>query len=341
MSVRCAKLDEIQSWNNYISANPGGGNILQGKEFLEIKAKSGWKIKYLFVDDRAVAIMERKIPILGKFWYIPKGPSSNSFQDLTEIIKKLTVYAKKIKVFCIKIEPEIITNSASYPKDWYPTMPVQPNFATILLDLSPSIEIILEKLNQKGRHAIKRAERDGVKVNAVLPTDINCKIMYNLMRETGKNSGFVVRPEKYYRTFYQHYKDNGQLFFAYYNNEVVAGAFAIVQGKKSMYKDGASVRVKPAYGASHLLQWQVIKWAKQSGSLIHDLAGTPPINDIHNPNHPLYNVGKFKRQFNNKITEYVGAFNVSVSPMRAKFWNKIAEKLTKKLYFIVHKESFY
>ena len=341
MSIQLATKEEINHWNNLINANPDGGNILQGKEFLEQKAEAGWKIHYILVDNRAVGVMEKPVPLLGKVWYIPKGPSTVSVNDLKKLLNVLIPFAKKHGVFSIKIEPELPHDIDISGLGAYRTKPVQYNYSTVLVDISPSLDEILAHMNQKGRHAVRRAERDGVVVKLVDVTDENCEVMYSLLAETGRGAGFPIRPKGYYKSFYRRYGKNGQLFLAYYEDRAVAGAFAMVQGKKSMYKDGASVRDRPAYGASHLLQWHVIQWAKNKGSLLHDLAGAPPINRTRDATHPLYSVGRFKRQFNNETTEYIGAYNIAVRPIRARIWNKFGEKLVRKLYFMTKHESYY
>lgn len=326
-------------------ANPDGGNILQGAEFLAQKARAGWTIRHVLVGERAVGVMEKSIFGLGKVWYVPKGPSTTSVEDLDGLLAELVPFARKHGVFSIKIEPELDHTTDMSPLvakyHLHYATPVQYNYATVLVDLSPSEDEIMKSLNQKGRHAIRRAERDGVTVERVEPTDDNCQTMYNMLRATGEGAGFPVRPYEYYRDFYQAYGDNGGLFIAYYDGQPVAGGFAMVQGAKSMYKDGASVRERPAYGASHLLQWRIIQWAKSRGSKTHDLAGAPPVAHAHDQTHPFYAIGKFKRQFHNEITEYVGAYDVPVRPLQAKLWYAIGEKLVRKLYFMRHGESWY
>lgn len=343
MSVQT--IENKSSWNQLVDNGPNGGNILQGREFLEQKAKSGWAIRYLDVNSRAVGVMEKKIPLLGKVWYTPKGPSTDSVADLDQILNELVPFARKNKVFTTKIEPELPhdTDMAQLIDKYslLKTSPVQYNYATVIVDLAPSENDIMKSLHQKGRHALRRAERDGVAVKQVEPNEENCRQMYKLLRATGQSAGFAVRRYEYYRDFYQAYGDNGGLFFAYFHDQIVAGAFAVVQGRKSMYKDGASLRARPAYGASHLLQWHVIKWAKAKGSLSHDLAGAPPIAHAHDQSHPFYAIGKFKRQFNNQITEYIGAYDVPIISWKAKLWHSKLEKVVRKLYFMKNKESWY
>lgn len=341
MAIRFAAPDEIDQWNTHIIANPDGGNVLQGREFMEVKAKSGWKIRYIFVGSRALSVMEKRIPLLGKVWYCPKGPSTTSIKDLKELLTALKPFANKHGVFTIKIEPELDHTTDMSSLGLLKTRPIQYNYATVLVDLSPSLDEIMKNLNQKGRHAIRRAERDGVTVKAVDANKENCQTMFKLFQETSEGAGFVIRSPQYYEDFYELYGENGQLFFAYVEHKPVAGAFAMVQGEKSMYKDGASVRERPVYGASHLLQWHVIQWAKQKGSKEHDLAGCPPITEIKNPDHPFYGMGRFKTSFNKEVTEYVGAYEVPIRSLKAKIWTKFIEKVVRRLYFMQHKESWY
>lgn len=347
LSMKCHLLSPVSQndWNQKIIANPDGGNVLQGWEFLQQKAHAGWEIRYLDVSGRAVGVMEKAIPLFGRIWYVPKGPSATSVNDLGELLSELVPFAKQHGVVSIKIEPELPHDTDMSPLierfGLTKTTPVQYNYATVVVDLSPSLDEILMSFTQKGRHAVRRAERDGVVVRRVEPSDEHCRTMYELLLETGRGAGFPVRHFEYYRDFYQAYGDNGGLFFAYVDDVPVAGAFAMVQGEKSMYKDGASVRDRPAYGASHLLQWHVIQWAKARGSLSHDLAGAPPIASVHDKTHPFYAIGRFKRQFNDAITECVGAYEVPVVGWKAKLWHRYLEKVVRKLYFMRHKESWY
>ncbi len=343
MKTRFATSAELRNWNDLIINNPDGGNILQGKEFIDQKKLAGWKNLHLLINGRAVSIMEKSIPLLGKIWYCPKGPSTTSIDDLAMLINHLKPFARQHGVFSIKIEPELDHSVDMLPLGLIKTKPVQLNFSTVYINLSPLLDEILLSLNQKGRHAIRRAERDGVTTKRVPANEENCEIMYGLFMETAAGAGFPIRPREYYKNFYHAYEKDGrgQLFFAFYEGTPVAGAFAMVQGTKSMYKDGASIRDRTAYGASHLLQWDVIKWAKQKGSLSHDLAGVPPIEEAKNPDHPFYGLARFKTSFNKEITQYVGAYEIPISPFKARLWNKLLEKVIRRLYFKLHQQSFY
>lgn len=345
MTVRFATHDEIEDWNARIITNPDGGNIFQGYEFANQKILGGWTPRFVMAGDLALTVLEKKF--LGyKLWYAPKGPGVTSVRELDNLLPDLQAFARKNHVFAIKIEPELTKKDETLADlmklGLQKVRPIQPNFSTITLDISGDTEAILANLNQKGRHAIRRAERDGVTVQRVATSEENCRKMYDLLALTAKGS-FSIRSYNYYKTFWQRYSDSGlgQLFFAYFDGNVVAGAFALTLGKKSTYKDGASVRERTAYGASHLLQWEVIRWAKEKGSLVHDLCGAPPSDQINNPDHPHYGIGRFKTSFNKEVTDYVGAYDLVINPTLYALWIRIGERIAMRLYAYRHHESYY
>lgn len=346
MSFRFATDTEIEQWNDRILTNPDKGNVFQGYEFAEQKRLGGWTPRFVVADTISLTILEKYVFGLGHIWYIPKGPGITAVRQLDNILAPLKKFAAKHNVFIVKIEPELIKQPETLADllklHLVKTSPIQPNFSTITVDLAPDIDTIMANLNQKGRHAIRRAERDGVTVSQVPPSDENCKTMFTLLADTAEGS-FRIRDYDYYKSFWQRYNDanQGQLFFAHDGDRLVAGAYALVFGTKSTYKDGASVRERTVYGASHLLQWNVIKWAKSKGATIHDLCGAPPSDQIKNPDHPHYGIGRFKTSFNKEVTDYVGAYDIVVKPLQYRLWVSIGERIALRLYNYQHNESYY
>jgi len=346
MIIRFANTDEIKQWNDLILANPDKGNVFQGLEFAGQKQQSGWTPQYVIAGAIAITVLQKSILGLGKLWYLPKGPGITSVRELDGILGDLKTFARKNGVFAIKIEPELIdsdeTRADLLKLGLIKVSPIQPNFSTVTLDISSDIDTIMASLNQKGRHAINRAKRDGVTVQQVESNDENCTLMYGLLAATAEGS-FRIRHYDYYKTFWQRYANTGQgqLFFAYVDGKVAAGAYAVTFGTKSTYKDGASIRERTVYGASHLLQWHVIEWAKSKGSVIHDFCGSPPASEIKNPEHPHYGIGRFKTSFNKEVTDYIGAWDIIINPNTYKIWSKVGERIVLRIHNQLHHENWY
>ena len=344
--IRFATDDEQPTWDDRVIANPDGGNVFQGTVFADMKRRGGWTPRYVVAGALVLLVLEKSIPLIGKLWYVPKGPGVRTMRQLDDLLPDLHDFARQQGVFLLKIEPELRQASETVADllklGLVKADPIQPNFSTVLIDLSPELEAVLAGLNQKGRHAIKRAERDGAVAEAVEATDENCRTMYQLFSATAEGS-FRIRSFDYYRAFWQGYaaKGQGQLFFASVDGKVVAGAYALIYGNKSTYKDGASSRERSVYGVSHLLQWRVIEWAKQRGSVVHDLCGVPPLSEIANPEHPHYGLGRFKTSFNKEVTEYVGVYELVISPRGYNLWKSIGERLALSVHNRRYRENFY
>ena len=344
MSVRFATPSEVENWDKLILSNPDKGNIFSSYEFALQKETGGYKAYYVIVDELAITVLEKNAPTLGKLWYLPKGPEIISFKELWPILTELAAFAKRNGVFAIRIEPEL--DRSEQPTltrhGLIKTKPIIPNPSTITLDISDDLDSVLMKLPQKGRHAIRRAERDGVIVKQVETNEKNCQIMYEMLIETAKGK-FGIRGYDYFQTFWRRFESAGfgQLFFAYFEGEVVAGAYAMVFGTKSTYKDGASTHTRSVYGASHLLQWRVIEWSKSHGAEVHDFCGSPPSDEIDNPNHKHYGIGLFKTAFNRTVTDYVGCYDFVINPTKYKIWIKFGEKVAHRLHYYKHHDSYY
>lgn len=344
MNVRFATEEEINRWNEHIIANPDGGNVFASYEFAMQKKLGHYHPSFIFVDDIAITVLEKR-PLPGlKLWYLPKGPGVTTTKEVFEILESLKPFAKKHSVFAIRIEPEldISIQSTLSRHGLIKANPIIPNPSTIIMDIKPSLDKIMDSLPQKGRHAIRRAERDGVEIKQVEATDENCMLMYELLLETAQDR-FGIRDYHYFHTFWQRFEkeDMGQMFFAYFDGKIVAGAFATVLGKKSTYKDGASSRKHSAYGASHLLQWHIISWAKSKGATQHDLCGSPPSDKVGDSNHRHYGIGLFKTAFNKKVTDYVGCYDFIVRPFIYRLWSSVGERIVKRLYYYRHHDIYY
>jgi len=344
MPVRFATPQEILTWDSLILSNPDGGNVFSSLEYAEQKSTGGYKPRFLIVGKLAVTVLEKNTPPLGKLWYLPKGPNVTTSKAVFDALQKIQPFAAKRGAFAIRIETEL-------PRTQQPTLtrhgmkkaaPIIPNPSTITLDLSPKLDDIIMSLPQKGRHAIRRAERDGVTAALVPATDKNCKTMYALLSETAEGQ-FGIRGFDYYKTFWQRFEKAGygQLFFASFEGKVIAGAYAMTYGTKSTYKDGASIRKRTTYGASHFLQWNVIEWAKSRGALVHDFCGSPPSDELDNPDHPHHGIGLFKTAFNKQVTDYIGCYDLVISPIRYAAWTKLGERVYRHFYYKRTKDYYY
>ena len=100
----------------------------------------------------------------------------------------------------------------------------------------------------------------------------------------------------------------GHLYFATYDDQVVAGAFITRYGPNAWYKDGGSTRDQPHVMASRLLQWRIIRDLAADGVERYDLGHVPPPDE---PDAPGHGILVFKSAFARDVLEYMPAFQLS------------------------------
>ena len=72
---------------------------------------------------------------------------------------------------------------------------------------------------------------------------------------------------------------------------------------------------------NYLLQWEMIRWAIEKKCRIYDFRGVS--GDLNEEN-PLYGLYKFKKGFNSELVEFIGEFDMVISP----FWNSTIKLAT-------------
>lgn len=320
---------------------------------------------------QALTVHEKSVPTLGKIWYLPKGPAAESLPEVVWITTVLADFAKANGAFLLKIEPKFTWQQAAESLESYvepidedalsqlraaraavrsylgesgftPGMSILPNASTVLLPITGDEEALLKGLGQKARYAINRAKRDGVTVERVPATDENCERMYELLKHIADGS-FGIRPKSYYLSYWKRFSATGagQMFFAWFEGQLVAAAFAMVYGTQSTYKDGASLRKKTGYGASHAMQWEVIRWAREKGSVLHDLCGAPPADEREDKNNQFYGIGLFKTSFIDEITDYVRVWDYPLNAGKYRLWSKLVEKLALRFSLWFRHDPYY
>jgi lipid II:glycine glycyltransferase (peptidoglycan interpeptide bridge formation enzyme) len=331
--MKPASDEQMKQWDELVAVNPDAGNVLQLKAFADTKERHGWTPKYFILGKTALLVLSRQIPRLGEFWYVPKGPG---VADRTGL-KAFAGMARDLpgpKPFAIRIDPEILATAASLKQlegYGYVTSPrnIQYNVSTVVVRLDQAEDVVLGSFKQKTRYNVRLAAKKGVTVEAVATDQTAIDTMYHLTEVTTRRAGVYLRDKQYFSDFWKLHADSGhgQMFFAKYEGQILAGAFVTYVGHKALYKDGGSVREHPEVQAPYALQWEVMRWLMQHGVTEYDLHGTPPADRIEDPTHPLAGLARFKTGFQPEVTEYIGTFDLPLDEGRYQIWRRIGERL--------------
>jgi len=192
--------------------------------------------------------------------------------------------------------------------------------------------------HQKVRYNIRLAARKGVEIKIGSKEDI--PEFHKIMVETGIRDRFVVRSPSYFEQMLDCLgPENIRLYLAYYQGKMIAGTIAVVYGNKCWYLYGASSNEYRNVMPNYLLQWEMIKWALESGCDIYDFRGVS--GDI-DENNPLYGLYRFKKGFGGKFTEFIGELDYVFNPFiyfAIEKGEKIFREARRRLFVIKNKDE--
>ncbi len=350
LTLREASPEEIDNWDNNVLKNEYEAGFLQSIPYATTKLQAGWNIRYMVYEGKNTQIfvyfLEKFIPVLGYMWYLPSG--SLALEHIKPILcaNKKFVKQNSLRVFVIKIEPKI-PNSLQAQHELsqlklYKTNPIQAHNSTIILNLNTPTDLI-GSLGAKARRDIRISQKQSVVVKNLPFSETACKVMYGLMQTVSRGKGAAfIRPYSYYRNFWHNFSvmGYGSFYFAYENDQPVAGAFIIHFGNTSTYKDGGSTPdtiYKNRYGMA--VQWRALQDA-QERSNFYDLCGVPPVSKLNDPDHPYYGLGQFKLKFKKESIDFCGCYDQILRPLPYFVWKK-SQRIIYKLHWLVYHDLYF
>lgn len=302
-------IDFLQSneWKNFQSAT--------GRKTLNIKGENFW-----------TNIIEHELPIVGKYFYIPRG---NIFEikdkNVKNYLDNLFYLAKGEKVGWIRIEPlsneilELTKKNIDSPIIKAPH-DMQPK-EIFVIDITKPEEQLLAEMKPKTRYNIKVAQKHNILVKIAPSSKKYTDEFLRLIKIMAKRQNIKTHSDEYYRKMFETIpNDILKLYIAEYKNEIIAANIMIFYDKTAIYLHGASDDKYKNLMAPHMLQWQAIKDAKKMGCEKYDFGG---IKTRSYPNHLLYKergnswqgITRFKLSFspNTKPVEFPGSYDIVIN----------------------------
>lgn len=324
----------LEEYEAFVQSHPKG-TFLQSA--LWAKQKPAWKWQAIICRAQdgkikgSIAFLIRTMPVVRRpMMYAGRGPvcdtdDRETFAELIAAAKKL---AKECRAYVIKIDPDVPSSDTAFAqmltdngfvrrdlgKDFES---VQPRYVFRLYLNGRNEEEMLASFQQKWRYNIRLAERKGVQVRIcgkeMVPE------FSRIMVETGVRDHFAVRPAEYFSSMLDNLGEHARLYMAFYEDKPIAGTLAIHYGDKVWYLYGASSNAHRNLMPNYLLQWNMIRWAVETGSRVYDFRGVSGDLDENSPHYGLY---RFKKGFNGEFTEFVGEYDIVLS----RFAHFVAEK---------------
>jgi len=324
--------DRQDEWNDFVAASEYG-TVLQSYQWGQLKAGSGWEaLPVAVIDDRKIQacalVLKRQLPLIGhSLFYAPRGPVVDLSDDeaLSRLLGVIGSLAREHRAVALKIDPPIPAERTDAVEalrrrgfrpveyDEHSLGGIQPRWV-MKTDLRPEPEKLLGSFKSKWRYNIRLAERKGVVVRRDC-SRLDLASFYELLRVTGQRDGFTVRSAEYFERLYDLLMPAGlaKLFAAEYEGEMIAAAILLKMGRQATYVYGASSNEHRNRMPNHLLQWEMMTWARAQGCTVYDLRGVAREVDGE-PIGPLGGLNRFKRGFAAKYMEYVGEWDLVFSP---------------------------
>lgn len=322
MHVR--EISDSRAWNQFVlSLNPN--TFLQSWEWGQVQQRTGEKVRYLGIFDGEVQIGAALIITVnarrGRFLLIPHGPLIDPRVLPRDVLITIVSFCRSIALqdnaVALRIAPLLETtpeHQKLFSDLGFRPAPIHIHAElTWVLDISKSEEALLAGMRKTTRHAVKKAQKEGVRVEIISnPSGLNR--FWPLYEATKNRHGFVP----FSKTFLQAQADVGGYFaIARHGNQDVAGAFLVHFGNTVFYYHGASLKLSSAIPAAQLLQWESIREAKRRGAFQYNFWGIARDDE---PNHPFAGITVFKKGFGGYAIDYLHAQDLPLSLGYWKLW---------------------
>ena len=206
-----------------------------------------------------------------------RGPVCDDVEKWRETLDGLVRVAKDRKSIYLDVAPEqIISNpeASLFPPGWKTVGGAR---TSLRLDLMREEEDIFAGFRKVARYEVRRAERAGAHVRAVLSEEDSERFL-DLYLRVAKRKAFSADDPAFVRAILKWLRaepQRGSLFLARHDDTAIGGAVVVRAGLRCWYVWGASEERRDL-SAGNLLQWNAIRWAKAQGCREYDFGGYTP-----------------------------------------------------------------
>ncbi len=295
--MELVEIKDKKKLNDFLGAQPHA-EFLQSWEWGEFQEKVEGKILRFGVEENgeligAATLVKKTLPFGTNYFYCPRGPIVNYKLQITNdklfnfFIDEIKKIAENEKVVFLRFEPsnQFTISNLQFPIS--KTIDVQVS-KTIVLNLEPSEDDLLKNMHQKTRYNIRLAEKKGVKIRDAEKSPLErggcaaqtgCVTVeefdkfWSLMSMTVNRDGFRLHSKEYYQKMLAPDQEFIKLFFGEFEGKIICAGIFSFFGDTAVYLHGASANENRELMAPHLLQWEMIKRAKNSGCKFYDFSG--------------------------------------------------------------------
>lgn len=320
--------EQYPEYEEFVLNHPRG-EFMQSTRWQQVKDNWSWEAVVSRGEDGrivgACGVLIRRMPFFGTaMLYSPRGPVCDPADRkvLEDLKAGVDALAKTYRAHIFKMDPDVAADDAGflrtmeemgfrrfYGPDGFETIQARFNYRLPLAGRTE--EELLAGFTQKTRYNIRLAQKRGVEVRPVGLDHLDD--FMRIYQLTGARDGFNIRSKGYFEKMLSALGEHCRLYMGFYEGKAICGAVATNYAGKTCYVYGASDNAHRNVMPNHLMQWEMIRWALETGCFVYDFQGVS--GDLENENGHMYGLYRFKRGFGGQVDELAGEFDYVYKPV--------------------------
>jgi len=316
------------TWDAQVRAHPRA-TYLQTSAWATVKRPNGWSPTHVVGSSPTAGVIGAQVLVQPlallpwRFAYAPRGPladhwTASALEAWTARLRSRPPGLRDVAV--VRVDPEVEAGAALEGGSdfvaelvrlgWRQAPDAQPR-RTRIIDLRPEEAALWSDLRKKWRQYVNRARTSGVVVRDVDPAvEMDAfEVFHRVMRETGLRAGVPIRAASAYEELWSalHPTGDSRLLFADDASGATLAVLLLVRcGGRVVEPYGGMTEAGGTLRANYLLKWEAIRSSREQGATSYDLWGLV---------HP--GIAHFKQGFGGREIEYIGAWDLALSPLGA------------------------
>lgn len=270
----------VRDWDRFVDATAGA--LSQRAAWARLKGEAFTQHVIVTQSEGCIqggaSLLERNVAGVARVGTVSGGPIVDGLDAAETVVSQMLAFSRRRKHAALLVSPAI--------EDLHtPKVLLQHGFvlsavhisppATVLIDLSCSIEDLFSHLPKSRRRATRRAESAGVTIRQGTSEDL--ELFAELHATSAAAHGFHAQPVGAIRRMWDELSPSGSifLFVAELEGEGISADLLVMDGDRLVDKLTGSSGTSEARIAqpSVFLHWHLIKWAKEQGFRYLDYGG--------------------------------------------------------------------
>jgi lipid II:glycine glycyltransferase (peptidoglycan interpeptide bridge formation enzyme) len=263
------------AWDDLLLTH--GCSLMQSWRWGEFMRQEGWRVERICVSNtRGLGMAQVLFRPHGPMStaYIVRGPLIVGDQEAiaADLMRAVDQASRRHRAIHLAVEAAAASPLTETPEKFgfvTRTTRYSPG-RTVVVPLLDD-EALLAQMTSDGRYDVRYAQRHGVEIRRVTADEAAIRRFHAMLRETAERQGFRINPPAYYLSPLLLLGDDTDFLMASVGGTDVASAIAARFGDQAMYLFGASSTDQPVRGATALLQFEAMRWARDRGSKYYDV----------------------------------------------------------------------